>query len=250
MEPTNPFDAIGIDHVSPSNLNCWASSPALWAVRYGMGMRSETSAKMALGKAVEAGLQVLLTDGDLDKANSQALATYDLDKPMDGGDKERNLVEPMLSQTIEAMVQFDLGNPVTLQRKLTMDLPGIPVPCWGFSDFEWEKVVLELKTTQRMPSEPSASHMRQIAFYWKATGKHPSILYVTPKAFKVFTPSLVELEYAFEDLCYLGRTLTRTLKVVASSPTMLLSMYPADFTNFMWDDESKSLAKKVIREFA
>jgi hypothetical protein len=254
MEPiTNPFEAIGIDHVSPSNLNCWASSPALWAVRYGIGLRSETSAKMALGKAVEAGLQVVLMGNDIDHAIAHALSVYDLETPVDGGDKEKKLVEPMLGQAIEAMVELEAGSspPALLQRKLEFILPGVPVPCIGFTDFEWDHTILELKTTQRMPSEPSASHMRQIAFYWKASGhKAPTLLYVTPKAFKVYTPSFEQLAEAYEELCYLGRTLTKTLIVSDSLPTRLLGMYPADFSNFMWDDESKKVAKKIIKEFA
>jgi hypothetical protein len=250
MEPTNPFEVLGIDHVSPSNLNTWVSSPALWAVRYGLGLRSETSAKMALGKAVEAGLQVVLMNGDLDEALRHALAVYDLEKPFDGGDKEQKLVEPMLGQAIEAMVTLDEGAipPALLQRKLEGTLPGTPVPCIGFTDFEWENRILELKTTQRMPSSPSASHMRQIAFYWWASEKkRPTLLYVTPKAFTAFTPSVDELQEAFEELCYLGRTLTTSLNKFGTVAG-IFQAYPADFTNFMWDEDSKLLAKKVIKE--
>jgi hypothetical protein len=249
MEPTNPFEVLGIDHVSPSNLNTWVSSPALWAVRYGLGLKSETSAKMALGKAVEAGLQVVLMGNDIGEAIDHALTVYDLETPVDGGDKEKKLVEPMLGQAIEAMVELDIGGrpPALLQRKLEGILPGTPVPCIGFTDFEWEHHILELKTTQRMPSEPSASHMRQIAFYWKVTEKVPTILYVTPKAFKVYTPSPEQLQEAYEELCYLGRTLTTSLNKFGTVAG-IFQAYPADFTNFMWDEDSKLLAKKVIKE--
>lgn len=247
---SNPFDTMGIDHVSPSNLNTWASSPALWAVRYGMGMKPETSDKMALGKAVEAGLQIVLMSGDLDEATRHAHAVFDLERTVDGGDKEKSLVDPMLSQAIDALVELDLGSPDLLQSKKEMMLHGTPVPCIGFSDFEWQHKILELKTTQRMPSEPSPSHMRQIAFYWMASVCKPiSILYVTPKAFKIFTPKVEELREAFEELCYLGKTLTNSLSL-AGGPTKLLQMYPADFTNFMWDAESKAIVRKVIREMA
>lgn len=246
----NPFEAIGIDHVSPSNLNTWTSSPALWAIRYGMNLKSEGTDKMALGKAVEAGLQIVLMNGDLDEAFAHAYAAFNLERSMDGGDKERALVEPMLTQAIEAMVSMEVGSPQLLQRRLEMMLPDVPVPCMGFSDFEWDGMILELKTTQRLPSEPTPSHMRQIAFYHKASGgKEVRILYVSPKAYKLYTPSLDDLDEAFEELCYLGRTLTKSLSV-AGSPAELLKMFPADFSNFMWDAESKKLARKMIRETA
>lgn len=246
------FEKIGLDHVSPSNLNTWANSPAIWAIRYGMGFRGQPTPKMSLGKAVERGLQEFLRDGDFDRAQHEAVLAFNMDlaDPLKET-KERDLIKPMLDQAIDAMVTLnpEIKSPPMLQSKASMYLKGIPVPCIGYTDFEFDgSMIVELKTTQRMPSSPSPSHMRQIAFYWKATGgKMPSIMYVTPKAFKIFQPTVDELAEAFNDLVYTGQTLVGALSVI-EKPQDLFEFYPPDFSNYQWEEEEKQLAKRIIKK--
>ena len=59
---TNGFRRNGIEHLSASSLNLWATEPALWAMERLMGYRSPPSAQMARGKAVEHGVHAGLLD--------------------------------------------------------------------------------------------------------------------------------------------------------------------------------------------
>ena len=52
----------------------------------------------------------------------------------------------------------------------------------GFTDFEYENEIVDIKTTGRMPSKISPSHRRQGAVYAKASGNRAvSFLYLTQK---------------------------------------------------------------------
>src|SRR5258708_22734871 len=62
MSDTHPFDRHGITHLSPSSLALYRAAPALWGLRYLFGVRDETGAFAARGKAVEAALAASVTE--------------------------------------------------------------------------------------------------------------------------------------------------------------------------------------------
>jgi hypothetical protein len=247
-----------IDHVSPSSLNTWSGNPVYWGLRYLGGYKFDTTPSMAVGKAVEAALQEMLMRPyiTLDEAYKHALAIYYLECPMTTDEKEREAgagkIQPMLEQAVEVFASLNMGSPKILQNKVTFELSVLlhgtveTVPILGYTDFEWDEVLVDLKTTSRMPSSPKPEHIRQMAFYWRATGKQPALVYVTPKKNDVYTPSEQELKRGWEELEYLTFTLLNALRK-ADGINGLLSMFPADFSSYQWDDASKAEARKLIR---
>lgn len=247
----NWFLSFGVDHLSPNSLNTWGSNPALWLVRYGMNLKGGVVPKMALGSCVERGLQGWLEHGDAEMAQRDAETVYD-GEMLDVGDhpdkaKCRDLIAPMLEQAKLAMGMIGAGIPKLYQNRVEAEIKGVPVPCMGYTDFEWDEILVDLKTTSRMPSKPKPEHVRQVAFYQRATGKSPALLYVTPKAHNVYAPTEQELNWAWDELSYYARSLQAALTGGASLE-QLLARYPADFADFRWDDETREAAKTALRK--
>jgi len=245
------LELFGQTYLSPSRLNLWGNNQLLWFVRYGLNVKGKTSPNMALGTAVEAGLQTYFTTRETDEPHNHAMFIYNSEmfSRLEDEDVEacRKKVFPMLDQAIEGMKFIGAGTPKTFQRKVECEIEGISIPMMGFTDFEWEDTLIDLKTTSAMPSKPKPEHLRQIAFYWKATGKQPALLYVTPKKNNVYTPSNDELKWAWEELVYLARSLERALEG-ATSISQLMAKYPANFGDYFWDDESRDAAKAELKK--
>src|SRR5690349_5059708 len=97
----NPFSRHGIEHLSPSALNCWRASPGVWALRYLAKVRDDGNASMWRGSAVESGLAAMLRGTPLEKSCGLALRTFDLNSQGEITDElsvERDLITPMLEQ--------------------------------------------------------------------------------------------------------------------------------------------------------
>ena len=75
----NGFARHGIEHLSASSLNLWATEPAVWALERLLGHRSPPSASMARGKAVEEGINGGLIDPErsLEACIETALVCFD-----------------------------------------------------------------------------------------------------------------------------------------------------------------------------
>jgi hypothetical protein len=59
------------------------------------------------------------------------------------------------------------GKPSSAQKLVTRDVEGLAVPIIGYYDFAWDDLglIVDLKTTDAVPSNIRASHARQGAFY-------------------------------------------------------------------------------------
>ena len=128
---------------------------------------------------------------EIDAAIEKALRDFD-GKVMFDDDgsaaKERDNIEPMTRLAVEALEPFGKpdfpadGEQNKVNMKATGD--GWELDFIGFTDFNFPDhgLIVDLKTTMRMPSVMSSAHQRQRAFYAKASGNASvKFLYVTPK---------------------------------------------------------------------
>lgn len=170
------------DHLSASSLNKWMSDPFLWGLQYLIGHKDETSAAMARGVAVEAGMKQMLHGMSLDQARDAAINTFWLNMMGEASDDsmaESELVQPMVHRLYEWNPSPKiLGD----QVKIEWWFDKVSVPVVGYVDFTFEDYpLIDLKTTKRIPSEPRPDHVRQISLYMKARREKGSLLYVSDK---------------------------------------------------------------------
>lgn len=184
------FQRHNIDHLSASSINLWANAPDVWVMQYLHGKRTGMSAAPWRGICVEDAVVETLMGGSEEEAIANALAKFDQRFPI--GDekttKERDMITPMVQLAVEELTEF--GKPEFPENErqekisITAKGDGWEIPVIGYLDlvFPQHGVVIDLKTTSRLPSSMSAEHVLQRAIYQKAKGNMAvRFLYVTPK---------------------------------------------------------------------
>ena len=186
------FSKHNIDHLSASSINLWANAPDVWVMQYMHGLRTPMGAAAWRGICTEdAVVQILMGESET-AAIDQALAKFDARFPI-GDEKtsaERRRITPMTQLAIEELMEFgkpefpeDEEHP---QEKISITAKGDgwSIPVIGYLDlvFPQHGVVIDLKTTGRIPSTMSAEHQLQRAIYAKAKGNMAvRFLYVSEK---------------------------------------------------------------------
>jgi hypothetical protein len=186
------FQKHNIDHLSASSINLWANAPDVWVMQYLHGLRTPMGAAAWRGICTEdAVVQILMGESET-AAIDQALTKFDKRFPI-GDEKttaERRRIAPMTQLAIEELMEFgrpefpeDEEHP---QEKISITAKGEgwSIPVIGYLDlvFPQHGVVIDLKTTGRIPTTMSAEHQLQRAIYAKAKGNMDvRFLYVSEK---------------------------------------------------------------------
>lgn len=190
----NGFERHGITHSSASSINLWANAPDVFVAEKLFGFKPPGNAAMHRGNAVEYGLvQALMGIMDKDVAISMAIQQFNSKTALIGGDntdKEREVIAPMIEQGILALSEF--GKPEFeadgKQNKIEIlcKTPEFEIPVIGFLDlvFKDHNLVIDVKSTLRIPTEMSVEHNRQCAVYRQASGNAKvQFCYLSPKKF-------------------------------------------------------------------
>jgi len=186
----NGFEKHGIKHLSASSINLWTNAPDVWVAQYLFNKRGPMSAAAMRGICTEDAVVAFLT-GKLHKAGAldQAIEKFDQTFPL--GDekttKERAMIEPCMELALQELEQYGEPEfPEEGQEKvsITAKTDDYEIPVIGYLDlvFPQAGMVIDLKTTGRIPSTMSPEHQLQRAIYQKAKGNQAvKFLYVSTK---------------------------------------------------------------------
>jgi hypothetical protein len=245
----NGFKLHGIGHSSPSQINTWIGSPSRWVAQYLFDRRSGTNPNMARGHAVEAGVKAVIADGEsIEDATAAVLADYDRATAFASGDdrvKNRDAIPSMIEAAVDALSPYGVPEFAEdgSQHKISITAKGDgwELPVIGFLDFKFPAhgLVVDLKTTFRIPSEMSIEHQRQRVVYRKALGNYAvKFLYVSGKK----TEMLEDGDDA-AILSEIKNHLTRQEAFLRLGDKELLrTVVPVDPTDFRWKgDEATRL---------
>ncbi len=244
----NGFARHGIDHLSASSLNLWVAEPAVWAMERLLGYRSPASALMVRGKAVEEGIHGGLVDParSIEAGTATALAAFDREmalNPDDRRDSERDQIPGYVEHGLGELRQY--GAPTSYQDRVEIRLEGVPVPVIGFIDWRFDQhgLILDLKTSERLPSAISLSHARQGAVYACAHGNYAMrFAYVKPTAGKkdgravvVYELERAEVDRQLRALREIALRLERFLRISADAREICGLIVP-DYERFHWSN--------------
>lgn len=246
MATTNPFQRHGIEHLSPSSLNCYAEQPSFWCLKYLHGFKDDGSPAAWRGSAVEAGLDHWLFKRDKDVSLVAALDRFELDALGlcdDGTERERTAIAAFLDRAM--LATGELGPPTVRQFEVNYWFEGVEVPILGRIDYEWEQEGIDLKTTNRMPSLIPGRHARQISLYQAARGKPYKILYVTPSKFEFKELSNEESQKALKTLEWHAHAIRRVLSMF-SCKYELSKIFAPDWDHYFWKREEARQAAAEI----
>ncbi|MEY4377884.1 MAG: hypothetical protein RJB26_2434 [Pseudomonadota bacterium] len=243
---TNGFEQHGITHLSASSINAASNDMALFLMEKLLKFRSPTNAAMARGKAAEEGIHhgLLNPQASVEECVAKAMACFDTEmrfSPDEKRERERELVPGYVENGLAELRLY--GVPTGYQEKISIELDGVPVPVIGFIDWRFDQhgMVVDLKTTERLPSSLSTAHARQGAIYMRAHGNYAMrFAYTKPRAGKGDGRSCIVLELDREQaaaeiaaLTNIAQRLERFLRL-SKDPSELLAMVIPNFDSFYW----------------
>lgn len=190
----NAFTQHGLTHLSPSSINLYVGDPSKWVAEKILGHRGPPGAAMARGSAIETGVVAVLMGDSIEDGTAKALAEFDKQAQFSGitGDvfKEREMIAPSIELGVDMLAQF--GTPKFTnegrQQKISIncrygDAEHEVIQLIGYLDLVYPEpqLIIDVKSTGRMPTEMSFAHQLQRAIYMRATGMDCRFLYITPK---------------------------------------------------------------------
>lgn len=232
----NPFEAHGIEHLSPSTLNTFAAAPAMFVLEKLLKRRQPVGAAAHRGTAAEAGVLagIMSPDAPLEACVSEAMTVFREKTALSGDprrDKEAEAIPGLVEQGILALRSY--GPPSHWQAKVEWHVDGIEVPIIGFCDFFWKDhgIIVDLKTQLALASEIKTSHARQVALYAAAMSDNMDarLCYCTPKKSAVYR--LENVREHVRALERLAHTMRRFLSVSAD-PQELAGIIAPDIESF------------------
>ena len=245
----NGFQRHGIAHLSPSSLNVWMAQPALWVMERLLKKRGDVGCAAHRGTASEAGVVKGLLDPKMDIAECQAHALLEYDRLTAlSGDtrraKEREAIPGIVATAIEELRQY--GPLTQTQGRVEHCFDGLSVPIMGFFDFMFAdcSILVDLKTTLRLPSEPSNQHCRQCALYVHNTNAAARLAYTTPQKIGVY--EVLEPARHLADLVNIAQRLERFLSI-SNDPMELAGFLTPDTDSFWFKDPTaRAYAREVF----
>lgn len=245
----NAFEKHGIDHLSPSSLNLWLSAPSLWVMEKLLGFRGDVGCAAHRGTAVETGVSAGLFDPDLPITECRDMALFQFNRltALSGDPKredERAAVPLMVEEGLKALrhkgapirpnepARFGSGE----QHKVSVTLDGVAVPVIGYLDWLYPEEIIDLKTTHRVPSSMSETHLRQATIYKVA---HPDrrvrFVYVSSKKSETHTLTREDYDAALKQIVGAARRLERFLSL-SSDREELAQIIPHSADSFYFND--------------
>lgn len=171
---------------SPSSLNLFAASPAMFTLEKILGLRQPVGAPAHRGTAVEDGVThgLLNPTASIIECAAVAFKKYDTITALSSDARREDYRE-----TIPAMVESALtelrpyGIPTQCQGFIEWKPEGLAFPIVGYWDYHWEQhnITIDLKTTEKLPSAIKVPHARQVSLYVTSNNADARVCYVTPK---------------------------------------------------------------------
>ena len=248
----------GVKWLSASSINTYIASPAFWVYRYLYNQKSGPSAAMVRGIATETGVAFGLEHPDVsvEECIVKALAEYDEKLAMSNDpkfDSERKNIRGFVEYALAELRQY--GVPTSSQEKVQIELPGVSVPFIGYTDFEYQDhgIVVDLKSTLRMPSSISDAHARQGAIYAAARGNYAMrFAYVKPRPSKgedracnVYEMTADDVRQRLHEVTEVARRIDRFLAISTDRDEIAGLLVP-DFSSFYWNDEAEERGRTLF----
>jgi hypothetical protein len=236
---SNCFERYEIDHLSPSACNLFVASPAMYVMERVLKRKAPVGAAAHRGNAVEAGIaKGLFEDASLDECVSEARKTFAGLASLSGDprkEKEIAAIPAMVKVGLQELKPY--GKPSSAQGKIEWKVEGLHVPMIGFYDFEWADhgILVDLKTTHKLPSKISTNHARQVALYNAARGNNldTRVCYTTPSKTAVYR--LENSDEHVRALEKIARTIQNFLSI-SNDPLELASIVVPDVDSFYFAD--------------
>jgi hypothetical protein len=244
----NAFERHGIDHLSPSSISAWINAPSLWVLEKLLKHRSNMGAAAHRGTATETGVSAGLFDHNLSDEECAAIAIPQFDKltALSGDpkrDTERAVIPGMIRQGLALRshgVPIRPNQPARFgsgeQHKVEITVEGVSVPIIGYLDWLYPGEILDLKTTMRVPSSMSETHLRQASVYKTAhMDRRVRFFYCSDKKSEKHTLTREQYDVAMREIVCASQRLERFL-ALSNDAHELAAIVPHSSESFYFND--------------
>lgn len=234
-----------IERHSPSSLNLFCASPSMYVLERILGRRQPVGAPAHRGTAVEDGVTAGLTDiaKPIEECTAIALKKYDSLTGL-SGDKRREeyraTIPDMVASALTELRPY--GTPSHTQQFVSWQPEGLAYPIVGYLDYRWEQhgILVDLKTTEKLPSSIKIPHARQVALYATMTGDNidARLTYTTPK--KRATYQLENTRHHLQALHQIALRCENFLSL-SDDPEFFTTITAPDFESFYWGGPARQI---------
>ena len=233
-----------------SSINKFKHNPSEWLVHYGLGLRSSSSPAMVRGNLSEFGAYYKIKRGMAQKSDEhfEKLITHKFNK--------NHFFEPYkeISNAIEIAKKFEdklyerqLRDIISYQKEKVASIQGIKYPVRLFTDFEYDNLIVDLKSTLRLPTKPKVDHLRQQALYSVLHDKPIALLYASPKKTFWYDLNKEDVKEGYTELLRDFKSLENYIDMCNNNIEDAIKITPlnTDPSPFYWDNNIKKAAIKV-----
>ena len=229
------------------------------------------------GGAAHDAIQSVICDGlDIDDAIATACKRIQEHQPISELDDLKRIqyiedVELIVRNGVDEVEK--LGNlRFTAEERISLQHPKLAQEMMGFVDLTGEEILVELKTKWnplgqplkdgsrnfrkvKMPTRPDASHIRQVAIYWAATGKMPYLVYITTEGAVTFSHencdllTVESLSHHFNQILH-NAIVWENLLTISTDPQVLKYWVQPNWEDFRWrfmPDDYLKQAKELFK---
>lgn len=232
-----------------SSATKFSKSPCEWLCNYGLNLRSPGSAAMTRGSLSEFGAYYKIKKGMQEKDDTAfaKLIRYKFKKfnyPDD--EKEIDNAIEIAKQFEKELYERQLRNIVSYQSSIVKNLDGLKYPVRAFTDFEFINIIVDAKSTMRMPSFPKPDHLRQQALYSKLYDKPTALLYATPKKTMYYELNKNDIDNGYNQIFNHFKSLENFILKCDNNLEEAIKITPlnTDPNPFEWDINIKQEAEK------
>lgn len=232
-----------IERHSPSSLNLFCAAPSMYVLERIVGLRQPVGSPAHRGTAVEDGITHGLMNPQADVADCVAIAIKKFDTISAlSADKRREDYRATIAEMVKTGLEElrPYGVPSRTQGFVEWRPEGLRCPIVGYFDYEWEQhgVLVDLKTTEKLPSSIKIPHARQVALYTQSDNVDARLSYVTPKKRATY-----RLENVREHRNALHQIALRVEKFLSLSddPEFFKSITAPDYESFYWGGPARQI---------
>lgn len=221
---------------SPSSLNLFAASPALFVLEKIIGIRQPGSAPMYRGTAVEDGVThgLLNPEAPMSDCVDVAFKKYDMITALSTDTRREDYRSTMPAMVESALLELrPYGIPSQCQGFIEWKPEGLKFPVVGFFDYHWQEhnITVDLKTTEKLPSSVKVPHARQVSLYVTSNNAAARIAYITPKKQAVYAVENID---AHRKALHAMAIKCEAFLALSEDPEFFKSITLPDLESFYW----------------
>jgi hypothetical protein len=235
---------------SYSSVSKFIRNPSEWLCHYALGLRSPSNAAMTRGNLAEFGAYYKIKRGmqQKDGKDFAKLIRHRFKKLKFLNAEQECDNAILISKKFEQILyERQLRDIKSYQRQEVKKIEGLTYPVRMFTDFEFEKIIVDAKSTLRLPSSPKIDHIRQQGLYSKLYNKPTALMYATPKKSLFYELNDDDVNLGYNESLNHFKSLENYIKRCNNSLEEAIKITPlyTDPNPFAWDINIKQEAEKI-----